>query len=119
MFRDFFLGFIKIHILYHATEEPIYGLAMMEELQRHGYEISAGTIYPILHGMEQEGWLAREERIVGGRIRKYYSATDDGRAALEDVKVKIRELVEEVLDGHGPERLPVSGRNQRAKRKNP
>lgn len=106
MFRDFFLGFIKVHILHHATKEPIYGLAMMEELQRHGYEISAGTIYPILHGMEQEGWLVREERVVGGRIRKYYDATEAGRAALEDVKEKIRELVEEVLGGEGPEYLP-------------
>jgi PadR family transcriptional regulator PadR len=106
MFRDFFLGFVKVHILHHAAEEPIYGLAMMEELQRHGYEISPGTIYPILHGMEEEGWLAREERVVGGRVRKYYTATEEGRAALEDVKEKIRELVEEVLEGHGPERLP-------------
>jgi PadR family transcriptional regulator PadR len=106
MFRDFFLGFIKVHILHHAAEEPIYGLAMMEELERHGYEISPGTLYPILHSMEEEGWLTREERVVGGRIRKYYRATNEGRAALADVKEKIRELVEEVLEGHGPERLP-------------
>lgn len=42
MFRDFFLGFIKVHILHHAAEEPIYGLGMIEELGRHGYEISPG-----------------------------------------------------------------------------
>lgn len=119
MFRDFFLGFIKIHILHHAAEEPIYGLAMMEELRRHGYEISAGTIYPILHSMEEEGWLAREERVVSGRIRKYYRATDAGRAALQDVKVKIAELVEEVLEGHGPEHISDSNSNRRTKRNNP
>ncbi len=57
MFRDFFLGFVRIHVLHHAAEEPVYGLAMIEELGRHGYEISPGTLYPILHGMEREGWL--------------------------------------------------------------
>jgi DNA-binding PadR family transcriptional regulator len=59
MFRDFFLGFVRIHILHHAAEEPIYGLAMIEELGRHGYEVSPGTIYPILHGMERGGWLVK------------------------------------------------------------
>lgn len=99
MFRDFFLGFIKIHVLHHAAEEPIYGLAMIEELGRHGYEISPGTLYPILHGMERAGWLAREERVVDGRVRKYYRATEAGCAALDEAKQKIRELVSEVLGG--------------------
>jgi DNA-binding PadR family transcriptional regulator len=106
MFRDFFLGFIKIHILHHAAQEAIYGLAMIEELERHGYDMSPGTLYPILHGMEEDGLLEREERVVDGRVRKYYTATDAGRRQLADVKEKIRELVDEVLEGKGPERLP-------------
>lgn len=106
MFRAFFLGFIKVHVLHHAAQEPIYGLAMMEELKRHGYDVSPGTLYPMLHGLEAEGWLACEERVVQGKVRKYYTATDAGRAALEDVREKIRELVEEVLEGHGPTHLP-------------
>jgi len=97
MLRDFFLGFVKIHILHHAAEEPIYGLAMIEELERHGYEIGPGTIYPMLHEMEQEGWLVREDRVVDGRVRKYYRATEPGCAALREARVKIRELVAEVL----------------------
>lgn len=59
MLRDFFLGFVRIHILHHAAGEPIYGLAMIEELGRHGYEVSRGTIHPILHGMERGGWLVK------------------------------------------------------------
>ncbi len=106
MLRDLFLGFIKVHILHHAAEEPIYGLAMMEELERHGYEISPGTMYPILHSMEEAGWLTREDRVVGGRVRKYYAATEVGRQALADVREQIRELVGEVIDGHGPRHLP-------------
>ncbi|MEX1182630.1 MAG: PadR family transcriptional regulator [Gemmatimonadota bacterium] len=108
MFRDFYIGFIKVHILHHAVEGPIYGLAMMEELGRHGYEISAGTLYPILHAMEEAGWLDRQERQVDGRVRKYYTATSEGQQALADVKARIRELAEEVLEGHGPGQLPAS-----------
>ena len=100
MFRDFFLGFVRIHILHHAAEEPIYGLAMIEELERHGYQLSPGTLYPILHSMEKRGYLAREDRVVDGHVRKYYTATDEGQQALAEVRGKIAELVEEVLRDH-------------------
>ena len=79
MLRDFFLGFVKIHILHHAAQEPIYGLAMIEELRRHGYEVSPGTIYPVLHTMEADGYLSREDRVIGGKVRKYYAITAAGR----------------------------------------
>lgn len=106
MIRDLFLGFVRIHILHHAALEPIYGLAMMQELQRHGYEMSPGTLYPILHGLEKAGYLEREDRLVNGKIRKYYEITDDGRAALTEARTKMVELADEVLEGHGPKRLP-------------
>jgi DNA-binding PadR family transcriptional regulator len=106
MIRDFFLGFIKVHILHHAAQEPIYGLAMIEELRRHGYELGAGTLYPVLHGMEQRGYLARQDRVVGGKVRKYYTATAAGRLALEEARQKMSELVHEVLEGEGPAHLP-------------
>ena len=106
MLRDFVLGFVKIHVLHHAAQAPIYGLAMMEELRRHGYEVSPGTIYPVLHGLEIDGYLAREERVVGGKVRKYYTITDEGRAALAEARAKIVELTHEVVEGHGPAKLP-------------
>lgn len=105
MFREFFLGFIKIHILHHAAQEPVYGLALIRELERHGYEISPGTLYPVLHTLEDKGYLKKEERVVKGKVRKYYTTTAEGREALGDVKGKIAELVEEVLEGHGPTHL--------------
>ncbi len=105
MLRDFFLGFVKIHVLHHAAQEPVYGLAMIEELRRHGYEVSPGTIYPLLHGLETDGYLAREERVVGGKVRKYYTITDEGRAALAEARVKIAELTHEVVEGHEPAKL--------------
>jgi DNA-binding PadR family transcriptional regulator len=97
MFRDFFLGFVRIHILYHATEEPIYGVGIMEELARHGYQLSAGTLYPILHGLEKKGYLCSYEQVINGKVRKYYDATPEGRAALKEARAKIKELVDEIV----------------------
>lgn len=106
MIRDFFLGFVKIHILHHAEQAPVYGLALIQELQRHGYELSPGTLYPILHQLAAQGYLATAEQVVGGKVRKYYSITPLGRQALVEARRKIQELVEEVLEGHGPDNLP-------------
>ena len=106
MLHDFFLGFIQVHILHHAAEEPIYGLAMIQELRRHGYELSPGTLYPLLHRLQRAGYLIREDRLVNGRVRKYYAITDDGRRALVEARTKIGELVSEVLEGQGPKHLP-------------
>jgi PadR family transcriptional regulator PadR len=96
--RDFFLGFIKIHILHHAAEAPVYGLAMIEELRRHGYDLSPGTLYPILHSLARAGYLSRENRVVAGKIRKYYTTTATGREALAEARLKIAELVGEVVE---------------------
>ncbi len=96
--REIFLGFIKVHILYHASRGRICGVEMMEELRRHGYEISPGTLYPTLHLLEREGYLKGETQVVAGRRRRYYRATEKGRRALEEARIKIRELVEEVLE---------------------
>jgi DNA-binding PadR family transcriptional regulator len=98
MLRDFFLGFIKIHVLHHAAQEPIYGVAMIAELARHGYELSPGTLYPLLHNLEEQGYLVHEEHVVKGRVRKYYVITEEGRVALLEAKQKIAELVHEVLE---------------------
>jgi PadR family transcriptional regulator, regulatory protein PadR len=98
MLRGFFLGFVKIHILHHAAQEPVYGAQLSSELARHGYELSPGTLYPILHDLERSGYLEREDRLVGGKIRKYYTATSHGEDALAAARLKIAELVTEVLE---------------------
>ena len=96
--RDLFLGFIKLHLLHHASREPIYGLWLIEELARHGYQLSPGTLYPMLHSLEEAGWLASEERVVAGKVRKYYTATRKGKVALAEGRVKARELLDEIGD---------------------
>ena len=96
--REFFLGFIKIHILYHAATEPIFGVEIIKELARHGYNISPGTLYPMLHRLAENGYLESSSRLVNGRVRKYYQATAKGKLVLEKSRKKIRELVTEVLE---------------------
>ena len=96
--REFFLGFVKIHILYHASKEPIFGIEIAEELARHGYSVSPGTLYPTLHRLEKEGYLKSNSKVVGGKVRKYYEATAEGKRVLEQSKKGIRELVTEVIE---------------------
>lgn len=95
--REFFLGFIKIHILYHASKEPVSGVELAHELGRHGYILSPGTLYPTLHRLEKEDYLKQETRVVDGRMRKYYSATEEGTKVLNEARNKIKELIGEVL----------------------
>jgi DNA-binding PadR family transcriptional regulator len=96
MLRDLFLGFIKVHVLHHASRGPVYGIWIIEELKRHDYELSPGTLYPLLHNLEAAGYLSRDERVVEGKLRKYYEITALGEEALSEVRVKIRELVAEI-----------------------
>lgn len=97
-FRDFFLGFIKIHILYHAAKEPIYGQEFAGELNRHDYKISFGTLYPIFHRLEQKGFLTAENKNVKGKVRKYYVITEKGNEILKEARLKAKELVEELFE---------------------
>jgi len=103
VFRDLMLGFVRVHILHYATVEPVYGSGISAQLAEHGYQMSWGTLYPLLHNMSAEGFLAREDQIVDGKIRKYYSITSLGREALEVGRRKALELVNEIsADGAGP-----------------
>jgi PadR family transcriptional regulator PadR len=103
VFRDLELGAIRAHILHHAARSPVYGSWMLSELERHGYSLSYGTLYPALHKMEEEGLLAREERVEAGKVRKYYMATEKGLKEMERIRDMIRELYLEVVEGKGPD----------------
>ncbi len=97
--RDLYAGLIRLHILHHAAHGPIFGLGIMEELGRHGYKLSAGTLYPILHGLEKKGYLRSREERNGKRARRVYRVTSKGRRALEHAKGKVRELFGELFEG--------------------
>ena len=115
--RNLYLGFVRLHILHHAAEEPVYGVWLIDELGRHGYELSYGTLYPILHALRDEGLLAVKSETVDGKQRKYYTATEAGRVALAEARIKLQELAGEVLqDEQHPvdmegDRIPQQGRS--------
>lgn len=94
--RELFFGLIRIHVLLHASHEPIFGLAMMKELEHHGYRIGPGTLYPLLHGLERGGLLRSELKNVGGRRRRVYKVTAAGNKALAKARLKVDELHEEL-----------------------
>lgn len=101
--REILLSFWKVHILHHAAEGPVVGQWMINELRRHGYEVSPGTLYPLLNRMEQRGWLRCERDPAGGpKARKDYYLTDKGREILELVKTKVVELHRELAEGDEP-----------------
>jgi len=96
MKSDLFAGFIRIHILYHASKGRVYGSWLMEELGRHGYRVGCGTLYPLLHRLLEDGYLGCKSEKVGGNIRKYYRITAKGRRAVAEARVRIRELISEL-----------------------
>jgi DNA-binding PadR family transcriptional regulator len=97
--RDLLTGLIRLHILHHAAEEEVYGQWIIEELARHGYRLSAGTLYPMLHGLERRGYLRSRKKRVGRSARRVYRATPRGRNALVVAKEKLHELIGELVEG--------------------
>ncbi len=95
--QAFLAGMIRLHILHHAAEGDLYGHWMIEELRRHGYRISPGTLYPMLHGLERRGYLESQLQGAGRRARRVYRATAKGLEALEVSKARVRELFHEMF----------------------
>jgi PadR family transcriptional regulator PadR len=95
--REFVSGFIRLHILHHAARKPLVGFWMIEELRRHGYEMSPGTIYPLLHSLQKKGYLSVEMKREGKRAWREYSATKEGKKVLTAAKRKLRELFHELM----------------------
>lgn len=98
--RDLYSGLIRLHVLHHAAKGAVFGLGMMEELARHGYRISPGSLYPLLHGLEKKGYLRFTAKRDGKSLRKVYRATPLGRRALAAAKSKVRELFTELIEGN-------------------
>ena len=95
--REILLSFWKVHILHHAEKGPIHGQWMLDELRHHGYEISPGTLYPLLARLERLGWLRGKSDPAGGkRARKDYRLTPAGKKVLAQVRVALGELKGEV-----------------------
>jgi DNA-binding PadR family transcriptional regulator len=96
-----YAGLIRLHVLHHAAEEPIFGLGMMRELEHHGYRISPGTLYPLLQSLEKRGYI-KGSTSNGSKSRRTYSITPKGRLALADAKAKVSELFGELFENVMP-----------------
>jgi len=112
--RDILLAFVRVHVLHHAVAEPIFGAGMSEELARHGYQLSPGTLYPLLHRLEADGLLKSTSEVVNGKARKYYVATAKGRKALDTLRPRLAELTGEALENptHDAQQPPSAHRRR-------
>jgi PadR family transcriptional regulator PadR len=91
---DIYSGLVRLHVLHHACHESVFGLEMIHELRRHGYKLGPGTIYPLLHSMEERGLLRSHRE----KKRRVYRATPAGRRALKQATEKVRELYLEITE---------------------
>jgi DNA-binding PadR family transcriptional regulator len=99
-------GLIRLHVLYHASREGLFGLGMIHELRHHGYKIGPGTLYPLLHRMEEKGYLRSADRVVEGKQRRWYTATPRGRRALVEARARVKELFREIVHDETPDSHP-------------
>jgi PadR family transcriptional regulator, regulatory protein PadR len=97
--KDLYSGLIRLHVLHHACGGEVFGLDIIEELARHGYKMSPGTMYPILHGLEKRGYVKSTEFRSGKVRRRLYRATPAGRKALKAARQKVRDLFGELIEG--------------------
>jgi DNA-binding PadR family transcriptional regulator len=99
--HEFQRGAVRLHILHHAAQQEVHGAYITEELARHGYRISPGTLYPTLHRMEDEGLLTSTQRVISGRTRRMYRATAAGKYALDEDRKALAALASEILGASG------------------
>jgi DNA-binding PadR family transcriptional regulator len=102
-------GLIRLHILHHAAQEEFFGQWMIYELARHGYRLSPGTLYPMLHALERQGYLKSRNERDGRVFRRLYRATPLGREANKVAKIQLRELT-----GRGRGRNPRQAADERS-----
>lgn len=118
--QELYSGLIRLHVLYHAATGPIFGLGMIRELRHHGYHVGAGTLYPILHRLEEKKYLRSHKRLVLGKARRVYTITARGRAELRHATRKVKELHAEIVEGAGepsPAHPEIAGSKSGSKRR--
>jgi DNA-binding PadR family transcriptional regulator len=96
--KDLYSGLIRLHILHHASRQGVFGLWFIDELGRHGYKLSPGTLYPLLHGLERKGYLRSDVTRSGKTSRRMYRATPLGCKVLAAAREKVTELFGELLE---------------------
>jgi DNA-binding PadR family transcriptional regulator len=107
--QSFWQGLVRLVVLHQASQRPIYGGRLSKLLRDKGYAISPGSLYPILHLLEEGNFLHSRLKVYRGRVRKYYEITPQGRDCLEAVRREVGDLVREVILGEDttPSLLPA------------
>ena len=115
--REFLLAFWKVHILYHAADgRGVYGQWMLEELHRHGYRLSPGTLYPILARMAKRGWLRAPEP-TRSKAARVYRLTPRGHDVLNQLRAALDELYGEVTEHHAEAHKAMATAHSHSKRR--
>ncbi len=96
--RGLYGGLVRLHVLHHAAREPIFGQGIMNELAHHGYAVGPGTMYPVLHGLERDGYLKAAAKRAAWRNRRAYVVTAAGRRELRRAKGRVWELFRELFE---------------------
>jgi PadR family transcriptional regulator len=100
--QAFWQGMVKLMVLHQASLGPVYGGRLSKYFHGLGYEISPGSLYPLLHSLEKAHLLHCRIKIFKGRARKYYDLTSEGRDCLEALRQEVKEVVREVILGELP-----------------
>jgi len=97
--QSFWQGILKVFILHQAGQAPIYGGRLKKLLQEQGYNLSPGSLYPLLHTLEKVSLLHSRVKIFKGRALKYYDITEEGRALLVELQNDLAAIMATVLSG--------------------
>lgn len=92
--RTLVSGSMAMMILRLLSEKDMYGYEMIDTLRQRSqnvFELKAGTLYPLLHNLEEKHFLTSYEREVLGKIRKYYRITKEGKRHLEQKRSEWQE----------------------------
>lgn len=104
--KKLLIGSTTMLILRLLEEKDMYGYLMIEELEKKSdntFSLKAGTLYPLLHGLEEDGMVTSyDESVDSARVRKYYSITKRGRNLLKEKKEEWNvyvSTINQVLEG--------------------
>ena len=84
--KSLLTGSMTMLVLKLLSEKDMYGYEMTDTLRKKSqnvFELKAGTLYPLLHGLEEKGMLTVYEQEFLGKTRKYYSITKEGKKLLK------------------------------------
>lgn len=94
-------GSTSMLILRLLEDKDMYGYEMIENLEKKSnnvFTLKAGTLYPLLHSLEEKNYLKSYEDEVNGKLRKYYSLTKEGKKYLGTKKEEWQEYQTAVLN---------------------